>query len=533
MSDYKIVQPDLDSLAKLPNPGLHSFLNRNVSGIDQDIRTPLFDKAPRSEIIDQWFKIFNHNKNKCYTELIDKEIEESTKIGCYSCMYPLKDRINGILDYWKLNKRPILTSQDISLLNKAMELYLSGFSKYKYSLRLQSNQNVVNELPRNTNSGLPYFQKRSNVITDTIVDIEAITSGFQSVDTNVINNLPAVLGWRGQQINKQRVVWMFPYLLNILEAQYYKPRIKMIQRNRLKSEFLSQDDVNLNLTKLLRTKSTNDLVIATDFSKFDMHFNSVLQDIAYQSKRFFVRREYDNSYLRDLHYSKFKIPLLCSENIMITGNHGMSTGSTGTNMDANEAHSVMQQACALHQHEILNPHSSVLGDDGVISFPGISVPIVKDFYEHYFGQELNLEKQYASIDTTVYLQRMYSKKYVRNGICVGVYPTFRALGRLIAQERFNDPNLWNKEMVILRSLSILENCNEHPLFEQFIEFVIKNDKFQLGLKIPGFFEKFGSVTIKELEDKNNIDLSYSKVIESDNLIKGISTWSVFKYLVNR
>lgn len=70
----------------------------------------------------------------------------------------------------------------------------------------------------------------------------------------------------------------------------------------------------------------------------------------------------------------------------------------------------------------------------------------------------------------------------------GVYSTYRAIGRLMGQERFYDPKVWNSKMVTLRAWSILENCNNHPLFEELVEFVIKGDKYRLGLDIPGFFK---------------------------------------------
>lgn len=188
---------------------------------------------------------------------------------------------------------------------------------------------------------------------------------------------------------------------------------------------------------------------------------------------------------------KYNIPLLCSENILLEGRHGMGSGSAGTNLDESLAHRVLQHYVAFKNHSILNPHSMCLGDDGIISYPGISVEAVVDNYSK-FGQVMNKDKQYAATTHTIFLRRFYHTEYRENGVIRGIYSTFRALGRIMSQERMYDPKSWGPKAVILRTLSILENCNTHPLFPQLVKFVMKGDKYKLGKSLPGFLDSIGT-----------------------------------------
>lgn len=56
--------------------------------------------------------------------------------------------------------------------------------------------------------------------------------------------------------------------------------------------------------------------------------------------------------------------------------------------------------------------------------------------------DMNPEKQYAAKDNTVYLRRWYHTKFRDNSsIMKGVYSTYRAIGRLMGQERYYDPKM--------------------------------------------------------------------------------------------
>lgn len=169
-----------------------------------------------------------------------------------------------------------------------------------------------------------------------------------------------------------------------------------------------------------------------------------------------------------------------------------------------------------------------LGDDGILSFPGITAKDVMQVYQLH-GQDMNLSKQEESTQFCTYLRRWHHDKYRMNNVCVGVYSTYRALGRLCEQERFYDPEVWGPKMVALRQLSILENCKYHPLREQFVEFCMKGDKYKLGIDIPGFLDKIEHFA-QEAIDLMPDFLGYTKSLEKSDKAYGINSWWVVNYL---
>lgn len=520
--------PDLGKSFKLPNPGLRSYFQRTVKGQPDDFRPPFFKGKSREEVLEMWQKVLDSLavKDK-YPELYRYEMEMKSKVGPMSIQAPLDDRLESIENYYTA----IETSSE-PLKQAAIDATIAFFKRGS-TVRARTIQKTVDQMRLSTNSGSPYFTKRKLVADESIKD----KLGFN--DSTLIENgyeTVAVLGWRGQEGGlktddvKQRVVWMMPFLLNALELQIYQPLIEMVQKQGSIPAYVSMEAVDQEVTKLFDTKNPDDVVVCTDFTKFDQHFNPHMADAAKQViSKLVTDDEYSKYWLDKVFPIKFNIPLICSENLMYTGKHGMGSGSGGTNFDECMAHKCLQFEAAQDSHAELNPHSMAYGDDGILTYPGIKVEdVIRTYTRH--GQEMNETKQYVSKHDCVVLRRWHGTDYRVNGTMVGVYATFRALGRLLAQERFYDPEEWGPKMVELRQLSILENCKWSPYFHEFIDWVMKGDKYRLGLDIPGFLdniEKEASQAIDNIPDF----LGYTKTLQNGvQSATGISEWEVVKYL---
>lgn len=513
----------------LPNPGLLAYFQHVIDGQPEEYRTPFYKGKTLKQITYQWDRKLRAIKDK-WPSLYEYESDQRSKIGPMSIMKPLSQRYDDIEAYYSL----INAKESEPLLNEAINSVVAEFKAIR-GLRLRDQKRTVDVMKKSTSSGSPYFSRRKIVVSKTIpcrswIDGDLVHSKL--ADTEWLSC--AVLGWRGQEGGpeiddvKQRVIWMFPFAVNIEELQVYQPLIKAAQVKELVPAWVSMDLVDKRITQMFDTKRPEDLVICTDFSKFDQHFNRNMQTAAYMILRYILANDSRSlDWLDRVFPIKYMIPLAIKMGSMAFGPHGMASGSGGTNADETLAHRALQYEAAIKAGSKLNPHSQCLGDDGVLTYPGISVDDVIECYTAH-GLEMNTSKQYASKQDCTYLRRWHHTEYRAQGICVGVYPTMRALGRLCEQERYYDPETWSKEMVALRQLSIIENCSHHPLFEAFVEFCMAGDKYRLGLDIPGFLENLPQLAKKSIEYMPDF-LGYTKTLQDPN-VTGIANWRVVQYL---
>lgn len=516
----------------LPNPGLESYFGRVRKGNPEEYRTTFAKGSTLGEVLTEWKPTLSRIENDWPT-LMDFENELANKVGPLSIQKPLSERMDDIESYYDsilLESKPIPHSAESAVLKE--------FSSLR-GLQPRGEQRTVDLMKKSTNSGNPFFVKRRAVVDKTV----PCSLDFQDLAT--IQRLPmsewkscAVLGWRGQEGGptdddvKQRVVWMFPFAVNVKELQVYQPAIELAQKFDLVPAWIGMEAVDKAITKLFDTKGKRDLVICTDFSKFDQHFNADMQQAARNIISGLLNNSSDShDWLTNVFPVKYSIPLAYDLGKIRTGYHGMGSGSGGTNFDETLVHRALQYEAAQSQGQKLNPYSQCLGDDGILSYPGITAEDVTRVYSSH-GQEMNIDKQYASEQDCTYLRRWHHIDYRINGVCAGVYSTNRALGRLCEQERFYDPEVWGPKMVALRQLSIIENCKYHPLRDEFAEFCMKRDKFRLGIDIPGFLSNITKEAEKAIDLMPDF-LGYTKSFEKSSKGFGIAEWWIVKYLRNR
>lgn len=516
---------------KLPNPGLRSYFGNVQKGQPNIYDTPFAKGESTKQLISEWNEVLLSIQDR-WPSLYEFETDMASKIGPLSVMLPLDQRMDDIDAYYK---GILLPSAPIH--ERAIKATINEWGKAS-TIRLRSQIETLSNMRKSTNSGSPYFTKKRNVANETVPCTVSI------VGSDVYQHMPyweggacAILGWRGQEGGyskddvKQRVVWMFPFTVNVRELQFYQPAIEYAQRFGLVPAWIGNDEVDRVVTRMFDTKGVNDLVVATDFTKFDQHFNSSLQQAAYQIIASRLTR-CDAEWLDNVFPIKYMIPMCYNYGGFKFGKHGMGSGSGGTNFDETLAHRSLQYEAAIHAGKRLNPNSQCLGDDGILTYPGITVEDVVDSYTSH-GLEMNTTKQYASTQDTIYLRRWHHKDYRVNGQCVGVYSTMRALGRMRYLERFMDPEVWSAEAVELRWYSILQNLEYHPLREQFAEFCMKRDKYALGLKIPHFLDNLVAET-KKVTDLMPDFLGWRATLNHGNEKSyGIENWWIVKYLKSK
>nr|AVX53284.1 RNA-dependent RNA polymerase [Marmot picobirnavirus]AVX53285.1 RNA-dependent RNA polymerase [Marmot picobirnavirus] len=512
---------------------LRRYFKRVVAGQSEVYRSPFYKGKTTTEVLFDWNKRLGSVAREWPT-LYSFEMDLAKKVGPMSVMQPLDKRLPDIDHYYD-----DIMDHQVPIDGLAINSLLSRLAPKESSLpSIRGQWETVANMRLSTNSGLPFFTRRSHVLNATvpcsseiITDEVKVRLGARGVETKTA----AVLGWRGQEGGpnpedvKQRVIWMFPFSVNVQELQVYQPLIEYFQNYLKYAPWIGVDAVDSEITALFDTKQSNQLVICTDFTRFDQHFNPVCQAAAKQILQKLLKGPTAAEWLEEVFPIKYMIPLMYNYGEVRTGAHGMASGSGGTNFDETIVHMALQFESALQHGALLNPHSMCLGDDGVLTYPGITVEDVVSTYSKH-GLEMNTDKQYASTDDCVFLRRWHHNNYRDDGVCVGVYSTMRALGRLMMQERYYDPDLWGPKMVALRQLSIIENVKWHPLRNEFAEFCMKGDRYRLGIDIPGFLANIQSEADKAIEHMPEF-MSYAQAQGADR--NPIDSWWIVNYLRRR
>nr|QXV86713.1 MAG: RNA-dependent RNA-polymerase [Picobirnavirus sp.] len=525
---------------------LRSYIGLVEKGQPKVVESNFAHGVSTKKLLQEWDNILVSISEK-WPSLYAFEKDLAKKVGPMSVMEPLAARTNDIESYY----------DDILLKSKqvhpsALKAVVSEFGALG-GLRVRSFRNTAENMRLSTNSGAPFWQKRRfvkysyqwplygyelNLGSDQSEEIMLATK----TDTGMYG-LPAVIGWRGQEGGpsssdvKQRVVWMFPYQINVAELSVYQPFIEGAQKHKIVPAWVSMYEVDRAITSLFDTKRSNDPIVCTDFTKFDQHFNYTLQNVAVVTLTNLLHCDWMSvDWLNNIFPYKYYIPLVVGADkngsiLMYTGEHGMASGSGGTNVDETIAHRALQYEAAIRANSRLNPYSQCLGDDGILSYPGITVDQVIETYESH-GQECNKDKQYVSTDECIYLRRWHHKDYRIDGICAGVYSTLRALGRIRYPERFMNSNIWNEKMETLRAISIIQNCEFHPLREQFVDYCIERDRYKLGIDIPGFLDNIKGIAKESVKLMPDL-LGYTKTRLQGQTVDGIESWWIVRYLKSK
>jgi hypothetical protein len=235
----------------------------------------------------------------------------------------------------------------------------------------------------------------------------------------------------------------------------------------------------------------------------------------------YIKRLFNNSYddKIDKISHLFKNIKIISPDGILSGEHGVPSGSTFTNEVDSLAQYIVFRNCGLRPEKFV-----IQGDDALVACTETQKDNINNMMKSY-GMLINDEKSYFT-HFGVYLQNLYSTDYRTSGIISGIYPVYRALNRLIYQERwsnFEDYGIMGKDYYSIRSISILENCKHHPLFEQFVKFVYELDKYNLEYSENGLAKYIDSLDL----DKSSVGGIANQYGDD---VRGISNFSTVKLI---
>jgi len=481
---------------------LSILLQRTYFGNNEVYVTPISKKHKPEEILAKWDKVFQANKSKLNEVLVNLEESQRSKFGPRSISIPWNERREGVLDSFDVNDDNYLTPEAV----------LPAI-KDRASLRPLSLVNSLKFLKNNTNSGLPYYTNKGKIK-------DRLLSEFDSL---LERKDPCILFTRTQEQAKTRGVWGFPAADTLNEMRFFLPLLDYQKRMGWRSALLGPEEVSRRLTKLISDAVKRKLtLVSIDFSAYDASIKPNLTGKAFE----YIKSLYQSKHHKEIDYinERFSSISLVTPEGVISGNHGVPSGSTFTN----EVDSIVQYQIAKSSGVVEDELLQIQGDDGVYAIPDEKIVSLYSSFKKY-GLKVNPDKSSESNRYLIYLQCLYHYDEMVDGRIGGVYPIYRALNRIIFQERwsnFEDFGIIGRDYYAIRTISILENCKFHPLFKEFVYFITELDKYSL---VP---------TQKGINDYIDM-IGYSSGTEGilinqhgDN-IRGIRAFSTYKLIMDK
>lgn len=480
------------------NEGLDLYLENLVKGKPFTDRSWLYESLEPDDVLSRWLEqLASLKSGSTYErEVYQFDTSQLEKWGPQGGVKPIAEIMDIVTSGFSKADSPQPKAFSTPEWRKAIDeterqLWQMGC----YSLRPASYERVVDDMrARDTlvsNSGWPDFTRRS------LPEIKA--RAIEAARDGQWKTYPAIALFRNYNM-KTRLVWMFPMSANIVEGSYFQPLQSRILQGR-SDAFNAQygindegnpwgffapwrgfDQVRQNISRVYSwdTHSYRDTVgylAASDFSETDAHFTlHATNQVCEVLERCFQRQFSDG--LRESLQHMQTIPLVIGPDSMITGEHGVSSGSNWTNF----IETIFDQILANYVYIVtgrrfdgfyaIGDDMTWITDDYDDAFEDILERIGEDV-----GQVIKSDKTTNDRDKVKSLQRLFQRGYnTPEGWTRGVYSTVRALKSSIYPEKMHKKKLWNSDMFCARQYMILENCVDHPLFEEFVSFVVHGQK---------------------------------------------------------
>lgn len=469
-------------------------LVNTLKGFSEVHITPLARENDPIVILCSWDIIFQDNKHLLNSTLYELECSSRSKFGPRSIAVPWSERMDSIKTSFSCQQG----GRSVKLYSFPAPGYLSPISIPETATKMKFN----------TSSGLPFLTKKNK-------SQDLLLSNFNDY---LERKDPCMLYTRTQESKKTRNVWGFPFADTFLEIMFYVPLLEYQRTLPYRSALVGPEEVARSITGLiLKARDSNRVIYSIDFAGFDasVWYQLIIEAFNYFKRCFAPQFHTFLDYVCERCHS---IAIVTPSGIY-TGNHGVPSGSGFTN----EVDSVVQVGLALNCEFIKEDECQVQGDDGVYI---LKEEEISEFAFNFtkYGLKPELSKSAKSKDFAIFCQNLYHIDYLNDGHIGGIYPIYRALNRLLFQERFQTFKKYGikgRDYYGIRTLSILENCKYHPLFEEFVRFVVKRDKYSLEVSDEGL-----DLYCKMLELNDSTVSSLNHQYGSD--VRGLRSFESYK-----
>lgn len=445
----------------LPENVLSSAANqlmKLLEGNSEVYPTPLAKSCDPIDVLVDWDILFEERIHKMNSTLLDLEYSNRSKFGPRSIAVPWAERSASLKESF--------TNQDDNHAPKFFDLPGDG------DLCAVSIEEATQAVKNDSSAGFPFLCKKGKVLPLLL----------ENFDYYLDRRDPCALYTRTAEKGKTRNVWGFPFADTLYEMLFYIPILELQRTKYYRAALVSPDLVSERITEMiLKAKASLRRIYSIDFKAFD---TSVKYQYTVKAFEYFERcfAPVFGPLIRSVGERFYTIGIV-TPIAVFRGKHGIPSGSTFTN----EVDSVVQIGIALTNSFIREDECQIQGDDGVYI---MSEENISDFEEafQYAGLKLSKDKCSISSDYALYCQKLFHIDYLKDGLIGGIYPTYRAINRILFQERFVNfkrAKIKGKDYYAIRTLTILENCKHHPLFEDLVRFILEREKYSLDISADG------------------------------------------------
>lgn len=221
---------------------LSLHLDRVVSGSNEVFLSPI-GKNNDPERLSELLLAMLNKSTVINSVLMQMEISNLDKFGPRSIAKPWVDRRDSVLNYYSNRSGP------------SFEL-----DYRKLNLRPISVINGIKLLKNNTNSGLPYYTRKSRVK-------DRVSRDFSSL---IESDYPCILFTRTQEGNKTRNVWGYPIATTLNESLFYSPLLNYQRKLIWRSALIGPSAVDREVMRMVsQSVVTDKVLLSIDFSAYD------------------------------------------------------------------------------------------------------------------------------------------------------------------------------------------------------------------------------------------------------------------------
>nr|QQM16257.1 putative replicase [Votsystermes virus] len=480
------------------NTGLSAYLAQVEQGRKPTPRSWLYESVAPDKVLQNWLDtlhLLGKSEDTYARRILSFELEKLKVWGPQGGTPELSKAIAKTEEYYTSPRpHPAFADEDWKRAIEQARLWLFGKRTH---LRPASYNKVVDDMRErdtlNTNSGWPDFKQRSMPEVKTRAIADAASGQWR--------DYPAILLYR-QYFGKLRQVWMYPMATNLVEGSFTQPIMAAMRKQPTASETLAPwigfDAVREVISQWYGM--ADEYIFGGDFTGMDIHMR-VAQNEQVYSLLEPLFSEQDRPLLRDSILNSNNIGLVVSRTEWMPPGvdaHGLASGSNWTQLPETIFQVILNQYIQIKL--VKRIALCAIGDDSASRTLKSNHPMAPELVKVYesVGMEANLAKQSDSISELTFLQRLFQRGYLRtDGLTRAVYPTIRALESSVWPERYHSKN-WDKWMFCIRQYMILENCIDHPLFEEFVRFIVRGQEDL----IP--FAKFGGKRLEQFQRQANL-----------------------------